>query len=140
VLVLEVDAAGVDQRERAAVPVGGELLAVARDAGPLMHDRLARLGEPVDEARLADVGIAHDRDLHRSSRTSTARVTIWATTSSRDRPGVSIGTASGAGLRTEGAPVASRRSRSSFWRRTSWVSPPRWATRRRARSSGSAVR
>ena len=32
VLVVEVDAAGVDQRERAPVPVGLELLAVARDA------------------------------------------------------------------------------------------------------------
>ena len=32
VLVVEVDAAGVDQRERAPVPLGVELLAVARDA------------------------------------------------------------------------------------------------------------
>ena len=42
ILVLEVHAAGVDQREAAPVPVGRELLAVARDAGALVHDRLAR--------------------------------------------------------------------------------------------------
>ena len=67
VLVVEVDAAGVDQRERAPVPLGLELLAVARDPGPLVHDRLARLREPVDERRLADVRVADDRDLHAST-------------------------------------------------------------------------
>ena len=46
---IEVDAAGVDQRQPAAVPLGRELLAVARDAGLLVDDRLARLGEAVDE-------------------------------------------------------------------------------------------
>ena len=125
VLVVEVDAAGVDQRAAAAVPLGRELLAVARDARPLVDDRLARLGEAVDERGLADVGIADDGDLHRSSRASTASMTTWATTSSSVRPVVSIGTASGAGSRTVRAPVASRRSRSSCSRRTSWVSPPR---------------
>ena len=49
VLVGEVDAAGVDQRERAPVPLAVELLAVARDPGALVHDRLARAGQPVDE-------------------------------------------------------------------------------------------
>ena len=34
--------------------------------GPLVHDRLARLGEPVDERGLADVRVADDGDLHRS--------------------------------------------------------------------------
>ena len=43
VLVVEVHAARVDQRERAPVPVRLELLAVARDARALVHDRLARL-------------------------------------------------------------------------------------------------
>ena len=33
--------------------------------GPLVHDGLARLREPVDERGLADVRIADDRDLHR---------------------------------------------------------------------------
>ena len=42
ILVVEVHAAGVDQREGAPVPVGRELLAIARDAGTLVHDRLAR--------------------------------------------------------------------------------------------------
>ena len=64
VAVVEVDPAGVDQRQRPAVPVGVELLAVAGDAGPLVDDRLARLGEAVDERGLADVRIPDDRDLH----------------------------------------------------------------------------
>ena len=71
VLVVEVHAAGVDQRQPAAVPLGGELLAVARDARALVDDRLARLREAVDERGLADVRVADDRDLHRSSRAST---------------------------------------------------------------------
>ena len=41
VLILEVDAAGVDQREEAPVPLALELLAVARDPRALVHDRLA---------------------------------------------------------------------------------------------------
>ncbi len=51
--------------KRAAVPLAGDLLAVARDPGALVHDRLARAGQAVDERGLADVGIADDRDLHR---------------------------------------------------------------------------
>ena len=42
VVVGEVDAAGVDQREDAAVPLAFELVAVARDPGALVDDRLAR--------------------------------------------------------------------------------------------------
>ena len=64
VAVLEVDAAGVDQRQRAAVPVGAELLAVARDPRALVHDRLARLGQAVDQRGLADVRVSDDRDFH----------------------------------------------------------------------------
>ena len=96
--VLEVDAAGVDQRERPAVPVGRELLAVARDPRTLVHDRLARLREAVDERGLADVRIADDGDLPHVaiSFASTASVTIWSTTSSSVSPVVSTGTASGA--------------------------------------------
>ena len=63
VVVGEVDAAGVDQRERAPVPLALELLAVARDPRPLVHDRLARARQAVDERGLADVGVADDRDL-----------------------------------------------------------------------------
>ena len=58
----EVDAAGVDEREAAAVPVGLELLAVAREAGLLVDDRLARFRQAVDQRRLADVRVADDRD------------------------------------------------------------------------------
>ena len=61
-LIRDVDAAGVDQQEALAVPVADELLAVARDARRLVHDRAARAGEPVDERRLADVREADDRD------------------------------------------------------------------------------
>ena len=49
VLVVQVHAAGVDQRERPAVPVRRELLAVTRDPGALVDDGLPALGEPVDE-------------------------------------------------------------------------------------------
>ena len=47
--VFQVNAAGIDQRQRPAVPLGGQLLAVAGHAGALVHDRLPRLGEAVDE-------------------------------------------------------------------------------------------
>ena len=57
-----VDAARVDQEEVLAVPVREQLLAVAGDAGRLVHDRLPRLGQPVDQRRLADVREADDRD------------------------------------------------------------------------------
>ena len=57
-----VDAARVDQQEVLAVPVGEQLLAVARHAGRLVHDGLPRLGQPVDQRRLADVREADDRD------------------------------------------------------------------------------
>ena len=57
-----VDAARVDQEEVLAVPVREQLLAVAGDARRLVHDRLPRLGQPVDQRRLADVREADDRD------------------------------------------------------------------------------
>src|SRR5207247_5812727 len=86
----EVDAAGVDEVEASAVPLGLDLVAVARDARALVHDRRAPARQPVDERALAHVGIADDRDLHSSSR-------ILATTSSTLSPVVSIFTAPGAG-------------------------------------------
>ena len=64
--VLEVDAAGVDEREAAPVPLAGKLLAIARDAGAFVHDRLTRAREAVDERGLAHVRIADDGDLHGS--------------------------------------------------------------------------
>ena len=60
--------------------------------GPLVHDRLAALREPVDERGLADVRIADDRDLHAwISLASIASVTTWSTTSSSVSPVVSTG-------------------------------------------------
>jgi hypothetical protein len=61
---LEVHPAGVDQRQAPAVPLGVDLLAVARDPGALVDDRLARLREPVHERGLAHVRVADDGDFH----------------------------------------------------------------------------
>ena len=58
----DVDAAGVDEQEALAGPLADDLLAVARDAGRLVDDGLARAGQPVDERRLADVREADDGD------------------------------------------------------------------------------
>ena len=60
-------------RKRLPVPLADELLAVARDAGRLVHDGRARRGQPVDERRLADVREADDRHgpQQRQSSTST---------------------------------------------------------------------
>ena len=69
-LVGDVDAAGVDQPEALAVPVGDELLAVAGDTRRLVHHGRPRLGQPVDERRLADVRKADDRDRARERRNS----------------------------------------------------------------------
>ena len=136
---LEVDAAGVDQREAPPVPLGRELLAVARDARALVDDRLARLREAVDERRLADVGIADDRDLHRrdSPRRSTTSVAIRSTTSSSVRPVVS--TRDRVGRRRERRVLA--RARRARRARSARPAParsraPSSSARRRARSSG----
>ena len=75
VLAREVHAAGVHQREADSVPVGVDLLAVARHAGVLVHDRLARAGQAVHERRLADVRIADHRDrrpVHRRARSTSS--------------------------------------------------------------------
>ena len=58
----DIDATGVDQPEALAVPLADHLLAIARDAGRLEHDCLARRRQPVDERRLADVREADDGD------------------------------------------------------------------------------
>ena len=136
-VVVEVDAAGVDQREAPPVPVGRELLAVARDARALVHDRLARLREAVDERGLADVRIADDGDLHRPAllRLAGERRRSAPTTSSSVRPVVSRAIASG---RARAARARAPRSRSSrsLLRSTAATSAPSSAARRRARSSG----
>ena len=99
--VERVHAAGVDEREAAAVPLAGDLLAIARDAGALVHDGLARAAEAVDQRALADVRVADDRDLHarlraggaasRAARRSAS--TTWSSVSAL----VSTDTASGGG-------------------------------------------
>src|SRR5581483_10080411 len=63
IAVGHVDAARVDDREALAVPLADELLAVTGHAGRRVDDGGARLGEPVDQRRLADVRVADDRDL-----------------------------------------------------------------------------
>ena len=63
-----VHAAGVDEREAPPVPLGGDLVAVARHARALVHDGRARARQAVDERGLADVGIADDGDLHAALR------------------------------------------------------------------------
>ena len=55
-------ATGVDDDELAAVPLGVELLAIARDAGLLLDDRVAPPDKAVDEGGLAHVRAADDRD------------------------------------------------------------------------------
>ena len=103
VALLEVDAAGVDQQEAAPVPLRLDLLAVARHAGLLVHDRLARAAEAVDERRLADVRIADDGDLRQAHLRSRASSPIRSTTSSMERPVVSTSTESGRRLRAASA-------------------------------------
>ena len=62
VVVAHLDAAGVDEREIDAVPVGLVVGAVARDAAHLVDDGLVGLGYAVDEGGLADVRPSHHRD------------------------------------------------------------------------------
>jgi hypothetical protein len=68
VLILEVDAARIDQRQLAPVPVGRELLAVAGHPRAFVHDRLPGLGQAVDQRGFTDVRVADDRDLHGQAR------------------------------------------------------------------------
>ena len=56
-----LDAAGVDERELATVPVGHVIAAVAGDAAALVHDGVGGLGDTIDEGRLAHVRAADDR-------------------------------------------------------------------------------
>ena len=65
VALFEVDAAGVDQRQLAPIPVGVQLLAVSGDTGALVHDRLTGFRQAVDERGFPDVRVADDSDLHR---------------------------------------------------------------------------
>jgi hypothetical protein len=107
----DVDTTRVDQQEPLAVPLADKLLPVARDARRLVHDRRARLGQAVDERRLADVREADDRDgaeelvpgpsavfaRHAGWRSRTS-CSMRETTSSTSSSVVSICTASAAGI------------------------------------------
>ena len=57
-----LDAAGIDELEIDAVPVGLMIGAVARDAAHLVDDGLVGLGYAVDEGGLADVRPSDHRD------------------------------------------------------------------------------
>src|SRR5207245_10910850 len=67
VAVAQVDPPCVDQLEAVPVPLAVELLAVARDARRLVHDRLARSAQAVDQRGLPHVWIADHGDLHAAS-------------------------------------------------------------------------
>ena len=62
VVVSHLDAAGVDELELHAVPIGLVVGAVARDAAHLVDDGLVGLGYAVHEGGLADVRPSHHRD------------------------------------------------------------------------------
>src|SRR5208283_3155168 len=153
VLVLEVHPAGVDQLELAPVPLAVELLAVARDPRALVHDRLARSRETVDQRGLAHVRIAEDCDLHRASMPARRRrpgqrgdaaprasAATRATTSSTVKPVVSSTTAPGAARNGLCSRAASRSSRSACSASTTAGSASSSAARLRARSFALAVR
>ena len=62
VVIAHLDAAGIDELEIDAVPVGLMIGAVARDAAHLVDDGLVGLGYAVDEGGLADVRPSDHRD------------------------------------------------------------------------------
>ena len=63
VVALErLDAARVDDGELPAVPIGGVIRAVARDAAGLVDDGVRGLGQAVNERGLAHVGASDDGD------------------------------------------------------------------------------
>ncbi len=137
-----VHAARVDEEERPSVPLAVDLLAVARDAGLLVHHRLARprsIGSRASTCRRSD-----SRPPRPSVVSSAGRRTelddLARPTSSTPSAVVSSSTASGAGLRGEASRERSCSSRIAWSDRTTRQSAPSSAARRRARSSESAVR
>ena len=57
-----LDAAGVDDVERAAAPLALGIEPVARDAGRVLNDGQAAAAELIEEHGLADIRPAHDRN------------------------------------------------------------------------------
>jgi len=56
---LRLEAAGVDDQEGPLAEPAIAVMAVTREAGLVGDQRVARLGQPVEQRRLADVGPAH---------------------------------------------------------------------------------
>ena len=104
-----VPAAGVDDGEGAAVPVGVVGDPVAGHAGDVLDDRLAAADDPVDQRGLADVGPTddgEDRDgpVGSSARRASARSCApWSVT-----PVAGSGSTSLGGQRTGQAPAGER--------------------------------
>ena len=59
-LVVDHDAAGVDQLEAAAVVFGKPVNAVPRDAGLIADNGAPLSGNPIEKGGLSDVGPAHN--------------------------------------------------------------------------------
>jgi hypothetical protein len=137
VLVLEVDAAGVDQGQP---PPFHSVLSSLRSRvtpGRSWTDRLARLREPVDRATTCRRwGSRRPATFIASSRASNASVIDLGDTRVQGQPVVSTARRRAALVDGAGA-RASRRSRSSCWRDLRGPPPPARA-HGRARSLGSA--
>ena len=58
----QADAAGVHQLERPSVPLGLGADAIARDAGPVVHDGNAPPGDAIEQRGLADIRPANNGD------------------------------------------------------------------------------
>src|SRR6185295_8839579 len=71
-----LEAASVDGDEGAAALAAFAVVPVARDAGDVVHDRVAAAGEPVEERGLADVR-APDQGDHRLHSASATSVPSW---------------------------------------------------------------
>ena len=56
------EAAGVDDQERSPAPLGHGGVTVARDSGPVVHDRPALAQHAIEEGRFADVRATDDGD------------------------------------------------------------------------------
>jgi len=56
------NAAGVDDADAAAAPLGVTIKAVARDAGLIADDGAPRSGQMIEQCRFADVRASNDRD------------------------------------------------------------------------------
>ena len=125
---LGLEAAGVDDDELVVADAAVAVVAVAREAGEVGDDRVARLRQPVEQRRLADVGAADEGDdgFHASS---SAGLRLSRAGSAKTPP-LRVTTTSIAGRRPPAAP----RSRSRRSAGASSGSPLR------ARASARAVR